>query len=97
MLEIFGKKIKKEEAAENAQKKGGRKLTGVVVSDKMKKTVVVAVSYEKKHSKYKKYFRVTKRMKAHDENGEYHTGDNVIIQETRPISKEKRWRVIGKA
>ena len=43
----------------------------------------------KKHSKYKKYFRVTKRMKAHDENGEYHTGDNVIIQETRPISKEK--------
>ena len=87
MLEILDKKNNKDK---------GRKLSGVVVSDKMDKTVVVAVSYMKKHLKYKKYFRVTKRMKAHDENGEYHTGDNVIIQETRPISKEKRWRVVSK-
>ncbi len=96
MLEIFGKKINNDKVAENAPKEKGRKLQGVIVSDKMKKTVVVAISYMKKHSKYKKYFKVTKRMKAHDENGEYHIGDNVIIQETRPISKEKRWRVVNK-
>lgn len=74
-----------------------RKLEGVVVSDKMKKTVVVAIERLKLHPKYKKYFKVTKRFKAHDENGEYHIGDKVVIQETRPLSKEKRWIVIGLA
>lgn len=73
-----------------------RKLTGVVVSDKMKKTVVVAVERLKLNKKYKKHFKVTKRFKAHDENGEYHVGDKVIIQETRPLSKDKRWRVVSK-
>ena len=75
----------------------GRKLSGTVVSDKMQKTVVVAVSHEKKHPKYLKYFTKTARFKAHDENNKYHAGDKVVIQETRPLSKEKRWVVISKA
>jgi len=73
-----------------------RTLQGVIVSDKMAKTVVVAVSRLVKHPKYKKYYKVTKRYKAHDEKGEYHTGDKVAIQETRPLSKEKRWRVLSR-
>lgn len=74
----------------------GRKLQGIVVSDKMKKTVVVAVSHMKKHPKYLKYYAVTKKFKAHDENNIYHVGDKVIIGETRPISKDKKWMVINK-
>ncbi len=73
-----------------------RKLEGIVVSDKMKKTVVVAVGRLKMHPKYQKYFKVTKRFKAHDENNEFHVGDKVVIQETKPLSKEKRWVVIKK-
>lgn len=73
-----------------------RTLTGVVVSDKMQKTVVVAVTRLKKHPTYKKYFKVTKKYKAHDEERAFHTGDRVVIQETRPISKDKTWMVIGK-
>lgn len=75
---------------------GGRKLQGVVVSDKMQKTVVVAVSYFRLNPKYKKYYRVTHRLKAHDEKNEYHAGDKVVIKETRPLSREKRWVVIQK-
>ena len=74
-----------------------RQLKGTVVSDKMAKTVVVAVTRLKKHPKYKKYFEVTKKFKAHDEKNEYRPGDKVVIGETRPWSKEKRWRVIGRA
>ena len=73
-----------------------RKLEGVVVSDKMQKTVVVAVSRVKMNEKYHKAFTVTNRLKAHDEKGEYHVGDKVLIEETRPLSKEKRWQVIKK-
>ena len=73
-----------------------RKLQGIIVSDKMQKTRVVAVTNLKKHSVYKKYYKVTKRYKAHDENNEYKSGDNVVIQETRPLSKEKRWKIVGK-
>ncbi len=80
---------------ENKDKKI-RTLKGVVVSDKMQKTVVVAVSRLIKHPKYKKYYKVTKRYKAHDDKGECHTGDKVMIQETRPLSKEKRWVVSTK-
>lgn len=80
----------------NNQTKKKRQLKGLVVSNKMSKTVVVAVTRLKKHPKYKKYFKVTKRFKAHDEKGEYHTGDKVIIQETRPMSKEKRWRIVSR-
>ena len=74
-----------------------RILKGVVVSDKMQKTVVVEVSRMKKHPKYKKYYSVSKRFKAHDAGGVYKTGDEVLIKETRPLSKEKRWIVVGKA
>lgn len=79
-----------------AQKKI-RKITGVVVSDKMAKTRVVAVTRLKKHPIYLKYFKVTTRFKAHDENNEYKKDDVVVIEETRPLSKEKRWKIVGKA
>ena len=73
-----------------------KKLEGVVVSDKMNKTRVVEVTRLKKHSKYLKYFKTRKRFKAHDENNEYKIGDRVVIIETKPISKEKRWKIISK-
>ncbi len=73
-----------------------RKLEGVVVGDKMAKTRVVAIERLKKHPKYSRYYRVTKRFKAHDENNEFKIGDVVILEETRPISREKRWKIIGR-
>ena len=73
-----------------------RQLQGVVVSDKMNKTVVVKVLRLKKHPKYKKFFKVTKKFKAHDPESQYHTGDKVVIGETKPISKDKRWIVLRK-
>jgi len=76
--------------------KQARILTGKVVSDKMAKTVVVAVLRVKRHPIYKKSYRVTKRYKAHDEKGEYKEGDQVIIQEVRPLSKDKRFVVVKK-
>ena len=66
---------------------------GLVVSNKMAKTVVVAVETRKVHPLYKKAIRVTKKYKAHDENNACKIGDKVKIVETRPLSKEKRWRV----
>jgi small subunit ribosomal protein S17 len=66
---------------------------GLVVSDKMDKTVVVAVETRKVHPLYKKAVRVTKKYKVHDENNACKIGDKVKIVETRPLSKEKRWRV----
>lgn len=71
-------------------------LKGTVVSDKMTKTAVVEVMRLKKHPKYKKYYKVSKRFKAHNPEDQYHTGDNVWIQETRPMSKDKRWRIVSK-
>lgn len=73
-----------------------RKLRGEVVSDKMQKTVVVAVTRFVQHPRYRRYHKVTRRFKAHDEEGAYHVGDKVIIEETRPVSKGKRWRVAAK-
>ncbi len=73
-----------------------RKLTGIVVSDKMQKTIVVEVERIKEHPKYKRRFKVHKKYKAHDEKGEYKVGDKVVIEECRPISKDKRWKVIKK-
>ena len=70
-----------------------RLLTGRVVSDKMDKTIVVEVTSRKLHRLYKKYLTVSKRVKAHDENNEAHTGDTVRVVEARPMSKEKRWRL----
>ena len=73
-----------------------RRLIGKVISDKMVKTRVVKVDLQKKHPKYLRYFKVSKKFKAHDEKNEYKIGDEVIIQETRPLSKEKRWKIISK-
>lgn len=70
-----------------------RRLIGRVASDKMNKTVVVEVVRYKVDRVYKKYVKVRKRYKAHDENNEYKTGDRVEIVEHRPLSKEKRWKV----
>ena len=66
-----------------------RKLKGVVVSDKMSKTVVVEVEQIKEHKKYKRRYQFHKKYKAHDEKGEFKVGDKVVIEECRPISKEK--------
>ena len=74
-----------------------RRLVGDVVSDKMMKTVVVAVTTMKMHPKYQKQYKVTKRFKAHVETNEYKVGDRVTIEETIPMSKDKRWKVTGKA
>lgn len=74
-----------------------RTLQGTIISDKMDKTRVVAVSRLKKHPRYKKYYKITRKFKAHDEKNEYKTGDKVLIEETRPLSKEKRWRIISKS
>ncbi|MBP5303696.1 MAG: 30S ribosomal protein S17 [Clostridia bacterium] len=68
--------------------------TGTVVSDKMDKTVVVAIIDNVRHPLYKKIIKRTVRIKAHDENNQCHVGDRVSIMETRPISKDKRWRVV---
>lgn len=73
-----------------------KQLIGTVISDKMKKTVVVKVDRVKEHPKYKRRFKVSKKYKAHDENNEYKIGDKVVIEECRPLSKEKRWKVIKK-
>jgi len=81
---------------EKQQNKTKRRQEGTVVSDKMEKTVVVRVDRVKTHSKYLKQYTVSKRYKAHDEKEEAKVGDKVIIEETRPYSKEKRWRVIAK-
>ena len=76
------------------EERGKRKtLTGVVSSDKMEKTVVVAVNRLVLHPAYKKYVRRRTKVKAHDEKNECHTGDKVLLVETRPLSKDKRWRV----
>ena len=80
----------------NKEIKKGRILIGTVVSDKMDKTVVVEITRLRKHSKYKKYFKITRKFKAHDEKDIYRTGDKVNIQEIRPMSKDKRWIVVGK-
>jgi len=71
-----------------------KRLKGKVVSDKMQKTVVVEVERIKMHPLYKKRYKVHKRYKAHDEREICKVGDEVIIEETRPLSKEKRWRVV---
>ncbi len=71
-----------------------RKLQGTIVSDKMPKTVVVKVERIKKHPKYKRRYKVSKKYKAHVEDGDFKIGDKVVIEECRPLSKDKKWRVI---
>lgn len=72
----------------------GSTLSGVVVSDKMAKTVVVSVSRFIKHPLYGKYYKVSKKYKAHDEENKYKVGDKIEIVETKPISKDKHFKVI---
>ena len=67
---------------------------GKVVSNKMDKTIVVAVENHVKHPLYGKIVKRTYKLKAHDENNECHTGDTVKVMETRPLSKDKRWRLV---
>ncbi len=74
-----------------------KQLSGRVVSDKMQKTVVVEVVTTKRHPVYNKVLRHAKKYLAHDENQECHEGDWVTIEESRPISRRKSWRVIGKS
>lgn len=69
-------------------------LKGTVVSDKMNKTVVVEVEHFKKHPRYGRYYKSSKKYKAHDEAGEFHIGDKVLIKETRPMSKDKHFVVM---
>jgi small subunit ribosomal protein S17 len=66
---------------------------GLVVSDRMAKTVIVAVERTVRHPKYKKYLRRRTKVKAHDESNQSHIGDRVLIVECRPLSRDKRWRV----
>ena len=75
--------------------RGERKVReGLVVSDKMDKTIVVSLEDRVKHPLYGKVLRQTSRLKAHDEQNECGTGDRVLIMETRPLSATKRWRVV---
>ena len=71
-------------------------LKGTVVSDKMNKTVVVKVESFKKHPRYYRYYKSSKKYKAHDESGEFAIGDKVLIKETKPISKDKHFIVVKK-
>ncbi len=67
---------------------------GIVSSDKMDKTVTVTVKYKEKHPIYGKFVNKTKKYHAHDEKNESHVGDKVLLMETRPLSKTKRWRLV---
>ncbi|MDQ3075615.1 MAG: 30S ribosomal protein S17 [bacterium] len=87
------KEVKKD--TEEVRVEKGLILKGVVVGDKMNKTVVVSVSRFIKHPKYGKFYKVSKKYKAHDENNEYKVGDLVSIMETRPISKDKKFKVVA--
>lgn len=78
------------------KKTNKRRFEGVVVSDKMQKTRVVEVSRRIKHPRYHKYYRVTKRFSAHDENNIYMLGESVIIEEAKPLSRTKRWVIVEK-
>jgi small subunit ribosomal protein S17 len=81
-------------AVDQADERGKRKVrVGKVVSEKMNKTVVVAVQRLVKHPRYKKYIKRTSKLHAHDETNDAHEGDTVRIVETKPLSKLKRWRV----
>lgn len=78
------------------KKRNERKVrAGIVVSDKMDKTIVVKIEEIEQHKLYKKSVKKTVKFKAHDENNEAHVGDRVSIMETRPLSKEKHWRLVN--
>ena len=77
------------------EQRGLRKTrVGIVVSDKMEKTITIAIERKVPHPIYRKYFKKTKKLMAHDEKSECRVGDKVKVMETRPLSKNKRWRII---
>ena len=78
-----------------AERNRRKSKVGVVVSDKMDKTVVVAIEDFVRHPLYGKAVKRTKKLKVHDENNECNVGDKIRIIETRPLSKDKRWRLVG--
>ena len=80
--------------SETAERNARKTRVGMVVSDKMTKTVVVSIERRVQHPVYGKMIRRTKKLKAHDEENAAKTGDTVRIMETRPLSKDKRWRVV---
>ena len=80
--------------SETTERTSRKTRVGMVVSDKMQKTVVVSIERRVEHPVYGKMVRRTKKLKAHDEQNEAKTGDTVRIMETRPLSKDKRWRVV---
>jgi small subunit ribosomal protein S17 len=80
--------------SETTERTSRKTRVGMVVSDKMQKTVVVSIERRVQHPVYGKMVRRTKKLKAHDEQNEAKTGDTVRIMETRPLSKDKRWRVV---
>ncbi len=82
------------ESAQTVARTSRKTRVGVVVSDKMDKTVVVSIERRVQHPVYGKMVRRTKRLKAHDERNDAKTGDTVRIMETRPLSKDKRWRLV---
>lgn len=77
-----------------SERNNRKQRVGIVVSDKMDKTIVVSVTEHVRHPLYKKYIRRTVKMKAHDEHNECGVGDRVRLMETRPLSREKRWRLV---
>lgn len=79
--------------SEQQSERIARALTGTVVSDKMNKTVTVLVERKVKHPLYGKIIRLSKKYHAHDENNEFHPGDVVVIEECRPLSRTKSWKV----
>ncbi len=83
-----------EVTEKNTARNSRKTRVGLVVSDKMEKTVVVSIERRVQHPVYGKMIRRTKKLKAHDETNDAKTGDTVRIMETRPMSKDKRWRVV---
>jgi small subunit ribosomal protein S17 len=89
-----GQETPSESAAGEVKKSRKKEFVGIVKSDKMMKTIVVAVDTMKLHPLYKKYVKRTKKVKAHDEKNDAKIGDRVRVIECRPLSREKRWRLV---
>jgi len=87
--------VKNKQQTKKDSTKTSKRLRGVVASNKMQKTLVVVVNRLIEHPKYKKRIKTSKKYKAHYDSGEFKEGDKVVIEETRPLSKDKRWRVVG--
>jgi small subunit ribosomal protein S17 len=87
--------IKKQEKTVAAKPKILKKFSGLVVGDKSDKTIIVEIERVRLHPKYKKRYKVSRKYKVHDEKNQFHVGDKVSFVECRPLSKDKRWRVIN--